>query len=357
MTQVPEIFRPIRQLLRLHSIYYQDLSQHDFTGPEKLFLVERLKPENIDVENDFYDGLLYNNDTKASRYKLADRYSIKVASIQNWIERNRKGNMLYDSDVRHIPAIDHQGMKEIATELIRLEEIAVQPLAVHKTHYLFEQKAAETFSRRHPNRPCQKSIPIDERTVETLKIRYRIFNRTPQDLTDARWQASSDIRLTFRVAILKEAFSGHLPPMSIFNGDATTAIIKPDGTGMKVCVVREKDVKDHQVTSKEKVADLNILIKIFCLGNASGEIPAPALIVALDELEDDQFFAREVVGMSHDSGVGKAGWLYACKSRSGNPKMWKHFFTRYVIPSIANATAVHKRKLCFSKVLNSYFHC
>ena len=298
MTQIPEIFRHVRQLSRIHCIYYQDLSDHDFIGTEKLFLVERSQTKNIDVKNIFYDGLLFKNNTKVSMIKLADRYNIKKSTLQTWIERNRKGNILYDSDVRHIPAIDHQGMEEIAIILIRLEDVEVEPLTVPNTHALFEQKAAETFTRRHPNRPCQKAIPVDERTVAALKKKYRIFERVAQDLTDARSQASSDIRLTYRVAILKETFSGHLPPMSIFNGDSTTAIIKPDGTGMKVCVVREKEVKDHQVTSKGKVAGLNILIKIFCLGNASGEIPAPALIVALDELEEDQFFAREVVGMT-----------------------------------------------------------
>ena len=352
MNQIPEIFSPLRQLHRLNCIYYQNLSDHDFTGKEKLFLVEQLRHENIDVNNSFYDGLLFKNNTKVSRCKLATCYSIHVGTIQNWIEGNRNGHILYDSDVRRIPSIDHEGMREIVVELIKLEENSVEPLSVPECHHLFEQKAAETWGRRHPNTPFQKSIHIDERTVERLKTKYRISNRVAQDLTDARWLASSDIRLTYRVAILKEAFSGHLPPMNIWNGDATTAIIQPDGTGMKVCIVREKDIKEHQVTSKAKVAGLNVLIKIFCLGNASGEIPAPALIVALDELEENFFFAREVVGMSHDSGVGKAGWLYACKSRCGNAGMWKHFFKKYVIPSIADAASVHQRKVSIPIMLN-----
>ena len=340
----PEIFKPIRELTRLGTCYYRDLVDHDFTGIEKLFLVEHLKSDKIDVNNEFYTGILNKDNTKVVVARVEKRYSIKHSTLCCWIKRNKDGQILYDYDVRTLPLIDDIGINEISAILLDNRR-NVLPLSTEATNILFSGKASQTWQRRHPGRACPPPMDLDTRTIEKIKKKNNISDRKPQDLTQARYDAASDIRLVYGVAIMKEAFSGHLAPCNIWNMDATHAIIKPTGSGMKVCIVREKDVPEYQVTSREIIAGLNVIIKIFPIGNAAGEIPEPVLIVALDELPDGTFYANKVVGMCNGSGVGSGGLLIACQSRCGCPALWKYFFTNYVIPNIVSSADIHDRKV------------
>jgi hypothetical protein len=54
-------------------------------------------------------------------------------------------------------------------------------------------------------------------------------------------------------------------------------------------------------------------------------------IVAVKQMPADKFFVREVLGLSADTTYGAKGFLYAAKSRAGNPAMWQDFFLRVVV--------------------------
>ena len=101
-------------------------------------------------------------------------------------------------------------------------------------------------------------------------------------------------------------------------------------------------------SATNKKGDLSILIKWFGIISAQGSTGG-CFIVALPDMPEGEFFAMELEGLSHSSDVNaRPTWLYLCKSRAGNPAMWKHIFLNVIIPLIAASA----KKFSFMKDIN-----
>jgi hypothetical protein len=100
-----------------------------------------------------------------------------------------------------------------------------------------------------------------------------------------------------------------------YNGDCTTLIIPPEGSGRMICVVREVgDVK--KVESIDVVISLNLLIKNFALGHGAGGIAPYCLIIGIKTMPKDVYFMAIVPGLTH-SCEGTPGRLYFCRDKGG----------------------------------------
>ena len=100
-----------------------------------------------------------------------------------------------------------------------------------------------------------------------------------------------------------------------------------------VCVVRERGINEKVDAFITNGAALNLLIKIFAMGNAGGGMAPLCCIVAIDQMPPDTFFKSRIKGMSHSMNAD-AGWLYFCKSRGGCAAMWRDIFLDWLIPTI-----------------------
>ena len=150
-------------------------------------------------------------------------------------------------------------------------------------------------------------------------------------MTKARFEAMSDLRVSYNQACMLLAYSSHLPAECKWNADATTILVDETASGGPCVIVRDKN--DHTpVTCAERSNSLGILIKWMHLCNAAGETGPLVLIVSVDKMAEKTFFAREVKSLSNSNAIESTGWIYFCNSKQGNDALWKHWFLNVVIP-------------------------
>jgi hypothetical protein len=114
------------------------------------------------------------------------------------------------------------------------------------------------------------------------------------------------------------------------------------GAGYKERVVQDEGDKHHAC-----------LKWLHCCSAAVTSGPL-VLIIAVDAMLDETFHVERVNGLKHDTVAGSPnGWLYAAKSRAGNPAMWKHFFMHVIIPTLRASKLENPRELDETR---TFFH-
>ena len=109
--------------------------------------------------------------------------------------------------------------------------------------------------------------------------------------------------------------------------------MKRDGSGQFVCIVQDKN-NQTPATSVDIPNALSIFIKWFHLCNAAGDVGPLVVIMAVDKLSEDEFFAAKVPWLSNVNKPGDCGWFYLSKKRAGCKALWNHFFVNVVIPTL-----------------------
>ena len=357
---VPECFHHVG-VLRTGK-YYKNLSNHQFTGVEKDFIcLEAAKRKNDELLIDPFPILpIY---PKTFTGAILERYRINGNKFRSWQRSILKGKHNRDGNPIGRPLSVDKISRDVIKRTIISAEKDVHPLRIQQTHDLFIQERIETLKRQklepHMHVIDKYNTSISSATVTSIKRRpdMRIFDRVPQDLTEARLLALKCYRLAYITMCFIWGLCRHLPPANKWNADCTTFECRPSGSGKFVCVVREKgdgsqvdfmfllDIFSKysitmKVTSVSSSGELNLLVKYFGLGNAAGNIGPTVLIVAIKDMPDDQLFVKEVIGLTSTSTVGDRGWLYFCKTKGGTASMWRHWFTNVCIPTIKNAADV-----------------
>lgn len=345
--EVPVCFQASHTSLRTGS-KYRDLSDYAFSGMEKDFICQEIARARIDPKDLLIDKFsdiptLFQRKPNYITV-IAERYNMNGTNIKHWmanIKQNRKNN---GSAGRPLD-LDARSRATIKQTLIEAES-RVHPLKEREADVLFLNEKIESNKRRKVNPDIEAidiyNTSISKRTIESVKKRVdmRVFDRVPQDLTTARLEALTCARLAYIVMCFIWKLCRFLPSVYKWNADCTTFECRPDGRGELVCVVREKGDKS-QVTSADVSGELNLLIKFFGLGNAEGEFGPVVLIIAIKDMPDEAYFAREVIGVNNTSIPGAKGWIYFCSTKGGTAEMWKHWFSSVCIPTIKNSAEIH----------------
>ncbi len=88
--------------------------------------------------------------------------------------------------------------------------------------------------------------------------------------------------------------------------------------------------------------ELSLIVKVFGLGNAGGEIGPLTVIVAIKGMEEGKFHAERVKCFTATAEVAsKGGWVYFTKSKGGCATMWQHYFKNVAVPTIVEAAEHH----------------
>jgi hypothetical protein len=156
-------------------------------------------------------------------------------------------------------------------------------------------------------------------------------------LTDARLKACRCPRISYIWGCVCLANSANLVAEKKWNADATTIIVSESGAGSLVCIIKDAD-NVEPVSSSSLPDNLNLLVKWFAFNNAGGEVGPLVLMIAVPSMEDDTYFATQVLSMGSTSAIGEKGWLYFSKTRGGCPAMWNHNYLNVTIPTIRFAT-------------------
>lgn len=158
-----------------------------------------------------------------------------------------------------------------------------------------------------------------------------IVIRKPQPLTQARFIACSDVRMSYSLYIMLKACTEDVLPQLLWNWDSTQFVTKASGP-QRVCIV-----KNSGITEPISSVDENVMpscVKWMHMGSANGECAPFVLLVAIPELEEEDFFHYEVGGLSQFNCSGQFGHLTFCKSRAGNDRFFEWFITKIAIPTI-----------------------
>ena len=221
----------------------------------------------------------------------------------------------------------------------------IAPMTVLEGYQAINRLRAETEARKFvdtslmPMTGSTDSNGVCPKTFDKVRIAAGTKARVPQSLTSSRLENILGVRLIYITACFIYAIGSFLLAAYKWNADCTTFIIKAAGTGQKVIVVRETGDKS-QVTSTVVNGDLNLLMKWFALGNAAGTIGAPFIIVALDDMEPDDFYLAKVPGLHTSDDVNATdGFLAICKTKGGTSELWKRYFLDYCIPQIVAVTS------------------
>jgi hypothetical protein len=86
------------------------------------------------------------------------------------------------------------------------------------------------------------------------------------------------------------------------------------------------------------------LIKWFAHNNAGEKAGPLVLLIVVPTIEENTFFATQVLSMGSTTTIGERGWLYFSKTRGGCSMMWVHYYLNVTIPTIKLFNDCHKHK-------------
>ena len=258
---------------------YQDLSGHSFTQKEKESFLRLLDIEQV-------------HGRPISMNALCKRYNIPRGTIRHWKNRVDGGHFLHDKPGRP-SRIDGEGLEEIHEEVKRrrIEKNPPDEAAMTSIISLAAQHTAE-----------RRNVVLDDPSRSTMyqvKAQVGATLKTPQIITKARFEACSDIRMSYTVWIMIYSMAKSMPPELFLNWDATQFVVGQSDKNKKVYSVKLDTVEaDRGPLSIVGEESLDIGIKWMFMGSAAGAAAPIVLLVAVDSLGVDDFEVYTVPGLS-----------------------------------------------------------
>jgi len=105
-----------------------------------------------------------------------------------------------------------------------------------------------------------------------------------------------------------------------------------------------RDDKTPVISAGEETLEFGI--KWMHMGSAYGEAIPLILVVACDELKEDEYEAYQIPRMSHSCVPGAFGYLVFCKTRVGGPSFFRWFLTEIVVPTVSDSRKQHLTVVC-----------
>jgi transposase len=214
------IFTPVELRGRLS---YPDLSKHSFTPQEKIALLDQLNTEK-------------HNGEPISMRQLCERYQINRRTVRNWKVKAENGDYLYPTGGRP-PVVDEEGLEHIQSELTKrkAEKLPADESALVE----IISSAVHSTGGRCNRLYDDPSIT----TVKRIKTELDLTLKVPQIITKARFEACSDVRMSYSVWIMVKALTQDMIPQLHWNWDATQFVVGQTGKSKKVYAVKVGDNK------------------------------------------------------------------------------------------------------------------
>jgi hypothetical protein len=304
------------------SFFYKDLKDVPLSSAEKTAIAEYLLGRRL---NDL--------GTPPTVGEFSKRHNLPRQTISHWVDRVQRGEWMHESAGRPF-AIDAIGIENVKQTLLEAQAMK-RPLSLKDTTTTIIAEVDNTKKRRNQGPTSKCSRTTVKATMKTANIKIR----KPQVITDARFRACSDLRMSYSLYIMLKAYTETLPSQLIWNWDATQFVTKATGGPGKVCIIGESGKNDLVTTVGDD--GLAIGLKWMHLASANGEYAPFVLLVAIAELNEDECFRYEVTGLSQCNQSGQFGHLVFCKTRSGNDQFFEWFITKIAIPTIDTCRKVN----------------
>lgn len=291
LNHVPECYQQLTPT-RSQQIRFEDLANHQFTTYEKNFLVgELLKMHDYLPPT----KITKRGVAKKSAQGFATRHNIGSTTIDRWKTNftTGKGNQ----EGSGCPTVLDDIGKENICKRINEGNSTTCSLLACDLKAVVENEKLETMKRRGKRPAPEADITVSTSYCQKIRVDLDIKLRSPQDLTPARLKALQDIRMSYRIACMYEAFSGHLPATHKWNADATTMIVHKKGQGANVCYIPTR-TESQKLDSSSVVNDLALLVKWVLMVNAAGYSSPIVLIVTVNQMPEDKYFVTKVPGLT-----------------------------------------------------------
>lgn len=272
----------------------------------------------------------YGEEVGTSR--VSRRYNICRRTVRDWNEKVSRGETLHDKGGR--PSVLDETSENELIDTIQERKKQKSCISDHELNDLMQAHADLTSMRRN-----QLFHDICDDTKKRLKKKLKIKKVKPQVVSLARFEACSDVRMSYSMWIMAKALTDGLPGQVIWNWDATQFNIGFDGKGKMVCIMEKSDDKSPASVTQE--VSLNFAIKWMHMANANGETIPLVLLIAVPDMDKEEFESYSIPGLTYNTIPGHIGYLAFCSSRSGNAKFFTWFLEEIAIKAIVSCRTHH----------------
>jgi hypothetical protein len=197
---------------------------------------------------------------------------------------------------------------------------------------LFNECCTDTALRK--NRIIQgETIIPSKSSFEKFHKKCNSTPRVAQSTTEARYREERDPRNFFTWAVLLFAYCVFLPARLVFNWDATTLSCGNDAVNRQKVYMKvvPNNIEDYPPAVIE--GGLGMYIKKYFFHNSAGHVAPPVYVIADPSMEENEFAAFKIMGLSSTNAVNSYGYIVFCKSRAGHDNFyhWKRLYGQDLI--------------------------
>jgi len=186
-------------------------------------------------------------------------------------------------------------------------------------------------------------------TVYNYSKKLKITKEKGQKTTNARRDASLDVRNFLSMAVMNAVETENLSHHCIGNLDATQFILKY--TDQQKLISIDK-LNIHSPTTRTEESIFDLLVKQFFFVNAAGFSSPPLFLISCESLGENEMVIVEVSGLSFSFDGKTNGLIVFCNSRIGNKSFFEWMFSCFVIQNVKNFKSRQSNSKNFYLVLD-----
>jgi hypothetical protein len=255
---------------------------------------------------------------------IADYLQVSISRIDKLMSAKRNGK-IFCLETSRPRRLDDESINKLE-QTITDRASSGQPLKKNsELKPLIIDMAVKTDIRRGGS---GLNVTVSDSTIRNIIQESKITLEIGQTTTEARNREKHDLRNMVSMAAVNHAFAFEKSPYMIGNFDATQ-FVATEKNEEKLAVIKSNS--DGPLTLTE-TQTLDQAIKWYMICNAAGIIGEDVFVVADPTMDEDDCVIHTVYGLSHSTMIGGKGYLCVARSRSGNLKFYRWYFSNVVIP-------------------------
>ena len=295
-----------------------DLSKHDFSIAEKLWLINEISQHGQSVSY------------------LAKKYSLDRTLLNRWVARYRKNGKVYGKGRPTLigsPIIKE--LKDMVTNKIHNKTTTafIDDLQnLHKKRMVEEKNIA----------PCSVK-PVSRRSIGRVVLKMKLKKGKAEQTTDARAVATADKLNSVSIAAAHHLMVPLSSPYLIINADGTAYSTGGGLTdGVEVYYLADdQQGKTLKVPAQKESTLTSYFVKYYLCITAAGAIATPIYICADDNMKEGVIDVHEVVGLGLGQEVLGTGYVVFSKTRAVNEEFYRWWFVTIFTKFIIDLRMLH----------------
>lgn len=293
-------------------------------GPLANHRIKRLNHLNLTTEERQWLGKLMSTDqVKAS--DLAKYYSIPRKWLNTLHRKARDNNTICNTQGKGRPFLLNDKSLDLLLDFLHEK---------HKTRTATDTEFKEKCQTLYDDQCLELDIApthiiyVSNNFIKLMKKRLKIKLGPGQGKTKARFDAEKDPRNAYSEYICLRHLQKDKDPNLIGNLDATQYGVDRNGNVLKLVWIHS----DTGPVNYETDGELLLFIKVYMLGVQSGICAPMVTVIALDDMDENDFISIKIPGMSHVATTGQYGYVCFTKTRGCNKKFYDWYFLTVLIP-------------------------